>query len=227
MEQVTKSFKLEDKNDRTYRIVCRECARKTLHSVVCSYNEDGSVESKYGNILIDWGCKNQIIQCLGCETVSFRKVAWNSECMDPYNDAPVYDFTYYPAHSEGLTGAIEQDWLPLQLQSIYKETIFSIENNQYILAGVGIRAIVEAICKEKNVVGRDLYKKINSLKEEDIVTPDGAHILHKLRVLGNDAAHEVKAHTSDQLELAMKIINHMLEATYIIPSRVQQVFPQD
>ena len=59
------------------------------------------------------------------------------------------------------------------------------------------------------------------------MTAEGADILHKLRVLGNDAAHEVKAHNSKQLELAMKIIEHMLDGTYIIPNKVQAVFPEN
>jgi len=63
------------------------------------------------------------------------------------------------------------------------------------------------------------------LRDQSIVTPEGAEILHKLRVLGNQAAHEVKAHNSKQLGLAMKIIKHMLEGTYIIPDQVRSAFP--
>lgn len=54
--------------------------------------------------------------------------------------------------------------------------------------------------------------------------PNGLTLLHKLRVLGNEAAHEVKAHNSMQLELAMQIIEHMLDGTYVIPARVKSVF---
>lgn len=115
--------------------------------------------------------------------------------------------------------------LPEAIQGIYTETILAIENEQDILAGIGIRAIVETICKDRKATGQTLFQQIDALKTQSIVTPDGAEILHKLRVLGNSAAHEVKAHNSAQLSLAIKIIRHMLEGTYIIPVQVQRAFP--
>ena len=83
---------------------------------------------------------------------------------------------------------------------------------------------METVCKDLETKGSNLYEKINSLQDKSIVTTEGADTLHKLRVLGNDAAHEVKSHNSQQLELAMKIIEHMLDGTYIIPNKVQNVF---
>jgi len=226
MGNITKKFELSHGDEAKHRLVCRECSRETLHSIVASFEESGSEDCGGGNS-VDWHCKNQIIQCLGCETVSFRTVSTFSEDVDYDHDGPYYPETikYYPGRSEGLK-SIETFLLPHKIQEIYKETILSIENEQYVLAGIGIRAIVETVCKDQNAAGANLYHKINSLKEQSIVTTEGADILHKLRVLGNDAAHEVKAHNSQQLELAMKIIEHMLVGTYIIPNKVQNVFPE-
>ena len=227
MGEITKKFTISDKDDGKYRLVCRECSRETLHSIVCSYNESVSEDCGGGNS-VDWHCKNQIIQCLGCETVSFRTVSTFSEDVEYDQDGQYYPETikYYPGRSEGLK-SIEAYLLPHKIQEIYKETILSIENEQYVLAGIGIRAIVETICKDLDAKGSNLFEKINSLKDKSIVTPEGTDTLHKLRVLGNDAAHEVKAHNSQQLELAMKIIEHMLDGTYIIPSKVQHIFPSN
>jgi hypothetical protein len=227
MGSVTKKFELTQGDEEKHRFVCRECSRETLHSIVASFDESGSEDCGGGNS-VDWHCKNQIIQCLGCETVSFRTVSTFSEDVEYDHDGPYYPETikYYPGRSEGLK-SIETYLLLYKIQEIYKETILSIENEQYVLAGIGIRAIVETICKDKNAAGDNLYHKINSLKEQSIVTAEGADILHRLRVLGNDAAHEVKAHNSQQLELAMKIIEHMLDGTYIIPNKVQNVFSEN
>jgi len=227
MGEVTKSFKLNQGEDKKHRIVCKECSRETLHSIVSSFSESSSEDCGGGNS-VDWNCDNQTIQCLGCETVSFRTISSCSEDMDYDHDGPYYPETikYYPGRTENLK-SIDSYLLPHSIQPIYKETVLSIENEQYVLAGIGIRAIVETICKALDADGRDLYNKIDSLKDKSIVTPEGAKILHKLRVLGNDAAHEVKAHNSRQLELAMQIIEHMLDGTYIIPARVQQVFPEN
>jgi hypothetical protein len=114
--------------------------------------------------------------------------------------------------------------LPSLIQVIYEETILAIENEQNVLAGIGVRALVETVCKDNEAAGDNLYQKIDSLREKAIVTPMGAEALHKLRVLGNSAAHEVKSHNRQQLYLALEIIEHMLDGTYIIPDKVQKVF---
>jgi len=225
--EITKNFKTQPSDEKKHKIICKECSRETLHSIISSFDEKGSEDCGGGNS-VDWDCANQTIQCLGCETVSFRTVSTFSEDMEYDNDGPYHPETikYYPGRTKGIK-SIESHLLPYSVLKIYQETILSIENEQYILAGIGIRAIVETICKDLKTEGRDLYNKINALKERSIVTTEGAETLHKLRVLGNDAAHEVKAHDSRQLELAMQIIEHMLDGTYIIPERVQQVFPQN
>ncbi len=227
MGKLTKKFTLKPGDEKPHRLICRECGKETLHSIIYSFNEDGS-EDCGGGYSVDWRCENQIIQCLGCETVSFRTVSTCSEDCEYNDDGRYYPETikYYPARSEGLK-AIENYFLPDKVQQIYRETILSIENEQYVLAGIGIRAIVETVCKDLDAAGSNLYEKINSLKDMSIVTSEGAETLHKLRVLGNDAAHEVKAHNSQQLELAMKIIEHMLDGTYIIPRTIAHVFPKN
>ena len=227
MGEISKNFNLINGDETKHRLICKECSRETLHSIVASFNENTSENCGGGN-LVNWYYKNQIIQCLGCETVSFRTISTFSEDIEYDHDGiPYYPETikYYPARSEGLK-SIESYLLPYKIQEIYRETILSIENEQYVLAGIGIRAIVETICKDLNATGDNLFHKINSLKDLSIVTEEGTAFLHKLRVLGNDAAHEVKAHNSQQLELAMKIIEHMLDGTYIIPNKVQDVFPE-
>jgi len=130
---------------------------------------------------------------------------------------------YYPARMPA-GNAIDAYMLPRKVHDIYIETGLAIESEQYVLAGIGIRAIVETICKDKKAEGKSLYDQINSLVEMSIVTQEGADTLHKLRVLGNEAAHEVKSHNSQQLRLAMEIIEHMLDGTYVIPAKVKEVF---
>lgn len=225
--EIYRTYKLMQCDESNHRIYCKECSCLTLHSIISSFNENGSEDCGRG-YSVDWCCKNQTIQCLGCETVSFRTVSTFSEDVDyEHNGKPFYpeDIKYYPGRVEGVK-SLDSHLLPHKVQQIYKETVLCLENEQFILAGIGIRAIVETICKDLEAEGRTLYEKINTLKERSIVTQEGSDTLHKLRVLGNDSAHEVKAHNSRQLEVALQIIEHMLEGTYIIPSRVESVFPE-
>lgn len=218
-----KDFTLENNLEGTYKFICKECSRETSHKIISSYCENGSEDHGDGNS-IDWNIKNQIIQCLGCENVSFRVSSTCSEDYDVDIDG-IYHYEtikYYPSRFEGLK-AINIYLLPVEVQGIYQETILAIENEQNILAGIGMRALIETICKDQKAEGKDLYQQINSLHQKSIVTKEGVDTLHKLRVLGNKAAHEVQAHNKEQLSLAIQIIEHMLDGTYIIPHKVSRV----
>lgn len=227
MGRQTRDFKLETLENQKHKIACKECSRETLHTIIASYKETGSDECGFGQS-VGWTSQNQIIQCLGCESVTFREVSSCSEdCYHDYEEnETIYPETikYYPARTTGLK-AINTYLLPTKLQSIYEETRLAIENEQNVLAGIGVRALIETVCKDQSATGKNLFEQINSLKEKSILTNDGADALHKLRSLGNDAAHEVKAHTKDQLLLALQIVDHMLDGTYIIPQNISQVFP--
>jgi len=93
-----------------------------------------------------------------------------------------------------------------------------------VLSGIGIRALIETISKERNASGKDLMEKINDLVVQGVLTKDGADIFHKLRVLGNKAAHEVKPHSRDQLNLALDVVEHLLQGVYILLHHAKRKF---
>lgn len=205
---------------------CRVCKRSTKHAIISGAQLSGSEPMGHGDYY-QWNNEYQIIQCLGCETVSFRQTHENSEDYyqvgpDEYEHAVSVDI--YPNPEEGRN-LIEDDYLlPTNLHRIYSETIKSINNGQDVLTGIGIRAIVETTCKDKNASGKDLYEKINDLVTQGVLTKDGADILHKLRTLGNEAAHEVKPHDKVQLGLALDVIDHLLQGVYILPYHAKAKF---
>lgn len=102
----------------------------------------------------------------------------------------------------------------------------AVENELLIIAGIAIRAPLEAICKEVKAVGSNLSKKIDDLNVKSLVTKEGVETLHKVRILGNRSAHESEAHSQDQLLLALEIVEHILVGTYIIPFKVQATFKE-
>ena len=129
----------------------------------------------------------------------------------------------YPPRDVGREPLPDAFALPNDLQRIYRETKKALNNDLPILCGVGIRAIVETVTKEKSAPGADLSKRIDGLVDMRVLTPDGATILHKLRVLGNNAAHEVKAHKSAELNVALDVVDHVLTAVYLLPERAKRI----
>jgi len=223
---ISVSEKLNKTQGLELKLPCTECAGKTSHKVLASVDIDG--EEGESDWSIQWKSSYQIVQCGGCKIKSFRSVSSNSE--DFFQVGPdewehsEYEILY-PSRVEGRkTLEDEIHYLPTKVQRIYNETIQALNSSSPILAGIGLRALIETVCKENNAEGRNLLLKIDNLVTKNILTPAGSTILHKIRNLGNDAAHEVKPHSEKQLGLAMDVVEHLLTDVYILPKKVEEEF---
>jgi len=86
-----------------------------------------------------------------------------------------------------------------------------------ILAGIGIRALIETVCKEKKATGRTLEEKIDSLASMRFLTKTSAEALHSMRIIGNAAAHEVAVHSEETFRIVLDVVEHLLLDVYILP----------
>ncbi|WP_243055298.1 DUF4145 domain-containing protein [Pseudomonas sp. BP01] len=204
-----------------------KCCAKTFHRVVCSAGVESSREDQHN--FHEWWVDNQIVQCQGCKTFSFRMASGDSEDCDYDDDGqlqPSVIENLYPPRMEGV-GKLGLDlwWLPPPLKAIYDESLKALSGGLPVLAAIGMRALLEGVCKEKQAEGKNLYLQIEDLASRGILNPQNAKILHKVRALGNEAAHELTAQKASQLGLAMNILEHLLRDVYINPRLYDQEFP--
>jgi hypothetical protein len=216
---------LNNQQGQKINSLCRECQRETKHEIIT----DATLRGSDGPVgySIDWAIEHQIIRCLGCETISFRRTTGSDHDLvqigeDEWEYQPLVEI--YPNPREGRQPLTDSNLLPDKIQRIYEESLAALNETQPVLCGIGIRAIIETVCKDKNATGSDLYHKINSLVTLGVLTQDGADILHKLRTLGNDAAHEVKPHSIQELGLAFDVVDHLLLGVYILPEHAKKTF---
>ncbi|WP_218926162.1 DUF4145 domain-containing protein [Marinobacter sp. LV10MA510-1] len=180
--------------------------------------------------IFGWDDSYQIIQCQGCESIIFRKTHINSEDIGYVEGKDGWEPEYlkreelYPNPEKNRVGLSDDHLLPESLNRIYSETLGALNIGSPVLTGIGIRAIIETVCKDKKASGRTLNNQINDLVGQGVLTQEGADILHKLRVLGNAAAHEVKPHSNAHLGLAFDVVDHLLQGVYILPHHAKQKF---
>lgn len=223
--QTHKTQKINQTQETVVKVICLECNIETSHNVKCSVKnnfcqEFDCGEAPFGYETHDWLEEYEIIECKGCETVSFRKFSAH-DLSDPYNCAEYL----YPLRIKGRKGLNEDtDYLPVDVKRIYLETLKALNSEMPILTGIGLRALVETVCKEKNATGDNLWAKIDDLIAQKVLTLTGAKILHEVRTLGNASAHEVKPHSKKSLGLAMDVVEHLLTAVYILPKKVEGGF---
>ncbi|PLC03014.1 hypothetical protein CY658_24290 [Variovorax sp. RO1] len=207
-------------------VQCSRCTGITSHLILANANASG------GDPNYQWDTDHQILQCRGCKTLSFRSAASNSEDIDHwYDENGELQSEYaileklYPPRISDYVGLKTDLWLlPDKLRSIYQETSQALTAQQPVLTGIGVRAILETLCKDKAAAGKTLFDQIDDLVKKQLLTPARAAILHQIRTLGNKSAHEVAPHTPPQLSLAMSVVDHLLEEVYIIPNKAQQQF---
>ena len=85
--------------------------------------------------------------------------------------------TIYPHRVSGRI-QLENLWrVPHTVSKIYKETFESIGAGPHILAGLGLRAIVEAVCVTEGATQWDFHKKISYLVSTDKLTRAGGDLL--------------------------------------------------
>ena len=216
-------------SDPEIPVDCIKCSQRTSHSVLAKVEETGSTGSR--DEQFHWHIEYQLIQCLGCKSISYQTVRTNSE--DFYHDEDgeiIHDETVdlYPPRKVGEKRLSDElFYLPFTVRQIYEETLIALSVNAPLLATIGLRALIESVCKEKHAKGNNLHEKIDSLVEMQCLTPTNAKILHKIRSIGNAAAHEAKLLSNKQLNLALDIVEHLLKDVYILPKKSENEFGKD
>lgn len=202
-------------NKKTVKNYCRDCCKKTNHNILSDHTE-----SHYEEYRCD--ISYQILQCLGCDTKSFRKVFYDIEAAYPtYNDnwEVPEDITVYPKAVEGHK-EIDDLWqLPDIVRVIYSEVLMALRENSKVLAGLGLRAAVEAVCNDLNILGKSLEVRINKLASSGYISKNDAERLHGIRFMGNDAAHDIKTPKDASLSVALQIVEHLIASVYVLEKK--------
>ncbi|WP_347332111.1 DUF4145 domain-containing protein [Marinimicrobium locisalis] len=207
---------------------CSLCRRKTRHLVLSDFKLSGTEETD-DTFIYGWTNNYRIIQCQGCLSVQFFLEHTNSEevmhIQGPhgYEEDYAVTFSYFPDDEDSREELDQVHLLPDSVERIYSETLRALNSNLAVLVGVGIRAFIETICNDKSANGNKLYEKISDLVNQGVLTQDGADILHKLRVLGNESAHEVKPNQKLTLVLAFDVVEHLLKGVYILPHLARKI----
>ena len=197
------------------KLYCNSCGQHTNYKVVQSHTQTYCPEDTPG-MQIDYAKGSwEIIQCAGCELISFRVLWLTSEDWIP-NEDPVPTETRYPEAGPDQREVKLFFHAPDKIDRIYRESIRSFNIGNYILCAAGLRIVIEGICEEAMTTekAKNLEKEIDDLHEQGILSKKHAEILHALRFIGNEAVHQLTAPPEDDLKEAIEIVEHTLENLY-------------
>jgi len=159
-----------------------------------------------------------VLKCAGCDSLSFFRRTAITDLTG--SGEPSFSFDENFPEEENQSDFLKDEqfaMLPSKLRKLYAEVKLAFSNQQEILAGVGLRMLLEAVCNDQKITGANLQQKVVGLKNKGLVSPNEEPILDKLRLIGNVAAHEIKGLRFNILSYALDIINHLLISIYILP----------
>lgn len=200
--------------------ICTSCQKATNHKVICEKSQI------YDDITGWWEKLNfQIIQCQGCDTISFRKLYTDIANQQSADETGESGWTQelFPKRTVNTIPIKSFHNTPQNIKRIYRETIDAFNNGQEILCSAGLRAIIEGLCNnigitegevlgknDKTRISKNLDGKINALSVKGYLLKNNAEILHELRFMGNYALHELSSPSSAELKMAIDIIEHTI-----------------
>lgn len=194
---------------------CARCGTWTNHRVIYSVVSDGhptEPDEAYTDVY-------QIAICHGCGALTFRRELFDSTSFhdeNPDTGDPMPHQWFYPPRMFGvqpMAGALD---LPDGVQRIYREVVQALTSDLPVLAGSGLKSLVETVCKEQQASGRHLDERIDDLQSKGLITKKQAEVLHGTRILGNKAAHEVRVFAVDDLKAALSVVEHLLNEVYLL-----------
>ena len=191
------------------------------HDVVREYEQKWSQEDEEA-AGEQGGVEYQICVCRGCDTVRFREVSWSTFDVDDWGN-PETTVRVFPEAMASERAAIEVDGFPDKVGRIYIETVRALNAGALILAGGGLRAIVEAICIDQNVGGGNLQKRIDDLVAKGLLAGPQAELLHEERYIGNAALHEISPPAKADIEDGLQIVEGLLNTIYTLPGRAMRL----
>lgn len=199
---------------------CRECCRNTRHEILASHADESDPTDYHQKE--SW----QIVRCNGCLTCGFRFQLDDYEMVEEDEDGRLthdITITQYPSVLSEHKSLGETYLLPTLIQKIYKQTLKALSESSYVLAGMGLRACIEAVCNELKVSGTSLEKRIDQLYKAGHVSNGDKKRLHAIRFLGNDAAHEIKEPNDSEIRVALDIVEHLLNSVFVLESKAKSL----
>jgi len=214
---------MPDEN-KTEKLLCPTCGVETNHEVVWKSRHQHFEDEEIGL----WESTDfDLLQCLGCETPTLRRKYSFSEDINlvkrngEWIDVP--QITLWPKTGYRILKIKSVPNAPPTVKRIYRETIEAYNNELPTLCTAGIRAVIEAVCKEKGINERNLELGIDELKGRRLINEDFAIALHENRLLGNEAMHESTLFGDLELQTAIELVESLMDTVYEAKSKADML----
>lgn len=119
--------------------------------------------------------------------------------------------------------AIDADSVPKQIRDGF-EAALKVKNLDAALCVLGLRRTLEAICKDKNAIGKSLDEMIKDLVDRKILPDMLTDACYIIRKLGNASAHaDNLVFYQYEVEQSIQFIHAILQYLYVLPDDITRM----
>lgn len=189
------------------KIYCNRCEQTTNHSLVGEHRALDSDETGWWDSFT-----YRLWVCAGCEAGTMEE-EYSDVSMVDYEGNEISQFDLYPKRMrEDLT---PKKFLKLKpkLTQIYSESITCFNSGSLLLCTAGLRALLEGVCDDKRIRGKNLRDKIDNLQPL-LANKNIVKNLHHFRFTGNQAVHDLESPTKSDTKLAVEVMEDLLNFLY-------------
>ena len=197
-------------------LTCYHCGNTGLLKIenIHTRTFGGPILSETGEVVDYDPCEKYSWITLSCPVCS--KVTLYEESFDElYNET--FNKNLYPEIDIMLKG------VPASVKSAF-ESALKVKNIDSAICLVSIRRVLEAICKEKNASGNNLYEMVKDMIAKQVLPEMFDDACWIIRELGNSAAHgEVKTFYKSQVEQTIKFVETIINYLYVLPEKMKNM----
>jgi hypothetical protein len=155
--------------------------------------------------------------------VGFQRESWDSDSYDWNDNEPIVSLERFPPAFTDRNSMKGTEYFPDDVESLYDEALTVFNAGARRLAAAGLRATVEAVCKEQGCDAANLKQRIQQLVHNGSLSTTQADYLHMHRYMGNDAVHEMEAPVQQELSIALDVLESLLGTLYVLPAKADRI----
>lgn len=188
----------------TVRVYCNACLQMTKHVVVAKRVLEDEAEGRV--ISVD---TFEMVECCGCEQVSLRHTSeYPSLGAEP-------EVSMYPPRVARRTPR----WLhklPDTVRGLMGEVYTAFHADSRRLAVMGARALIDVLAREQVGDQGDMRKQLKALHAAGFISDNNRDDLAAAFDAGSAAAHRGHEPTKREVELALNIVENVIESVYTL-----------
>jgi hypothetical protein len=205
---------------------CNECIAERNHSLLHSEIDTGSE----GDGAYRWEVRNEMMKCLGCDTISLRRTITDNVDIDEFS-RPVPSITFFPPAALRRKPEWVSELTRRHLFGPGENIIVDLINEIYICvqndcrraACMAIRALLEHVMIDKVGDNGSFAKNIAEFQTKGLISTTQKQFLETVIQAGHASMHRAYKPSKREIVALVNITESVIESSYMNEHRASEL----